>query len=231
VKSCSLSVLGFQVACSIAALAAPSTVIPDPKPVAEAFCRAEYEGNDASAAEMVTISKVRQAELRKAFHAKHPGEPLPIADMIGGTFYSEPVLVVRSYRIVDQVGQGDTSTAQVEYVVCGEFKSGKDDRCATDFVAYDNKIQKEALKFRFSDGKNGMGWIRHTNWYVEDPPVPKVSVDALLRLCKKQLETFQGTAQRLKERGQAVPPNITWGNETYGRKVKSLESISALPAK
>jgi hypothetical protein len=221
--------LSCQIVLISLAWAAPATAPPDPRPTIEEFCKAQFDGEDTAAAGMITLSKARQDQLRQSFQAEHPGEPLPLADMIGGNYPCQSVVVVGSYRVLGEASHGNTATAQVEYVVYGAFKLGIDDHCATEFIANYSKAQRLTLRLRFSNGEDGLGGIRRTNWYVEDPPTPRVSLEALLTLCKTRQERFRDIAQGLKDRGKPVPPNIAWGIATYGRKAQILSSLKASP--
>jgi hypothetical protein len=194
---------------------------PDPRPTLEAFCKAEFDGNE-DAYTMVTLSALRQA----AFHKKFPGENISIGNMISGPYDCAPVLVARSYRVLGLTVKGKTAVAEVEYEVAGEFRRLKENLCANEFISYGKKTQRETLNLRYSNGKNGMGWIRGTAWYVEDPPNPKVSIVAMLSICQKKLNNYRSIASNEQRGGRAVPSNITEGIEIFEKKVQILQGLS-----
>jgi len=187
----------------------------------EAFCKAEFDGNE-DAYTMVTLSALRQA----AFHKKFPGENISIGNMISGPYDCAPVLVARSYRVLGLTVKGKTAVAEVEYEVAGEFRRLKENLCANEFISYGKKTQRETLNLRYSNGKNGMGWIRGTAWYVEDPPNPKVSIVAMLSICQKKLNNYRSIASNEQRGGRAVPSNITEGIEIFEKKVQILQGLS-----
>jgi hypothetical protein len=185
----------------------------------EAFCKAEFDGNE-DAYTMVTLSALRQA----AFHKKFPGENISIGNMISGPYDCVPVSVVRSYRVLGLTVKGKTAVAEVEYEVAGDFRRLKENLCANEFISY-SKTQRETLNLRYSNGKNGMGWIRGTAWYVEDPPDPKVSIVAMLSICQKKLNNYRSIASNEQRGGRAVPSNITEGIETFEKRVQILQGL------
>ena len=201
------------------------SVRPDPRPTLEAFCKAEFECNEDSYA-MVTLSKAHQALIRN----KYPGEQLSIGDMIAGSYSCDHVMVASSYHILGITVAGITAKAEVEYAIVGEFKNKKGDSCADEFLPGTSKVQRVTMTLRYDNGKNGMGWIRGTAWYVEDPPVPKVSVEGLLLVCQKQLDKYRIIAKNAQKKGIDIPNNIRQGIETFEKKCGILNKMKSREA-
>lgn len=199
-------------------LAKPS-FLPDPRTTVEAFCKAEFEGNEDSYT-MVTLSKRRQILISK----KYPGEHLSIGDMITGSYACDPVVVVNSYRILGITVEGSTAKAEVEYEIIGEFKDVQGNRC-TDNFALGKQVQRVTLILRYANGKNGMGWIRGTAWYIEDPSIPKVSASALMLTCQKKLEGYRNIAKKAQKKGLDIPTNIKQGIEIFEKKYEILNNL------
>jgi len=217
----SLKVMAVFIVVAASLFSAKAPTRPDPRPTLEAFCKAEFDGNE-DAYTMVTLSSLRQA----AFHKKFPGENISIGDMISGPYNCVPVVVVRSYRILGLTVKGSTATAEVEYEVAGEFKRLEENLCANEFVSHGKNAQRETLKLRYSNGKNGMGWIRGTAWYIEDPPDPKVSIAAMLRISQKELGKYRSIATNEQKGGRPVPSNITGGIALFEKKVQAIQKMS-----
>lgn len=212
--------------CGLRAVGTP--VLPDPRTTLEAFCKAEFEGSD-NAFWIKTISNAKMAEFSKRNH----GERISPGELISVPYFCSPIAVIRSFRIVELRVTGQRAIGIIEYEVCGKIERSDENECANTITIFGNKIIRESLKLVFADGKNSMGGKddRGRTWYIEDPPFPKVSVETILRLCKKQQEDFQNIAKTLQARGRPVPPNITLGINTFERKVKALESLDLQPSK
>ena len=202
-------------------LAATPRPYPDPRATIEAFCKSEFDGNE-DAFTMVSLSLARQKE----FHKKYPGEIISIGNMISGPYDSIPVQVVNSYRITNLTVTEDTAVATVDYDVVGEFKNDDKSNCANKFVLSDNKLNNVLIKLRYNNGKNGMGWIRGRAWYIEDPSCPKISKEALLRLCLKKVAEFQEIGKIEKREGRPVLSNIASGIKIYKEKADVLQNLN-----
>ena len=171
---------------------------------------------------MVELSKGRQKDIKRHYNVS----TLRLGDMIAGSYTCDPAWIISSYRIMGLNAKENTVTATVEYEVLGKFGKRSETGCATEFIAQDVKLLKEQLKFHYSTGKNGMQWVRGTAWYVEDPPQPKISCGAMLRLCKQKVEEFEAIAKRMRKEGKPVLSNITHGIETYEKKVSVLQKLA-----
>ena len=192
----------------------------DPRSTVEAFCKAEFDGNE-DAYTMVTLSKGQQAKFRKELG----NEKVSVGNMIAIPFNCAPLMIVSSYRVIGIRTHGATATAEVEYDVVGEFKRDREGVSASTMTSYKCKKVNEILKLRYSDGKNGMGWIRGIAWYLEDPPIPKVSIVAMERICQKELDKYKLIEGRAEKMSIKVPSNILLGISTFQKKIESLRLL------
>lgn len=216
-RKCGLAGLGFS-ACLVGATPEPKG---DPRGTLDAFCTAEAHGDEAGVFGMMGLSVRRQNEIRK----RHPGEPMSVQDMISSTsFTCGPVLVIHAFRVVGFAVHGSEATAEVEYRLAGAFEGGSEGGCAQRYFPREGSLIRETLRLRYGNGSQGMGW-RREGWYVQDPAIPKVSVEALLRLCRAESDKYRSIAADLRARGRAVPSNISDGLKHYEAKVHVLESI------
>lgn len=215
----------FLVATSCAVAISQEQVKPaqrtEPRITLKSFCEGVFNANEEDYLQMIILSGKRQKEIQK----QYPNDHLSISEMIrDGSVVGDPAVLVTSYKIKKIEVSGDTATGEVDYEVVGEFKQGSMNRIATEFYSAKQRTIHEVIKLRYGSGTNSMG-ARGIAWYVEDPPVPKVSVIAMTRRCRKELETFQGIANNAKKRGEQIPSNITWGISTFEKKLQALQSI------
>lgn len=129
----------------------------DPKAVLEAFCKASYEGDEDQWHRLVEFSPMRQKKVQSELRKQDPSSHLSASDMIlNVAFSSDPIVVVRSYRILGISVKGDTATAEVEYEVVGEFTKAEHTQVADRFTVENAKTQKETVKIKWSKGKKPM---------------------------------------------------------------------------
>lgn len=193
----------------------------NPRATLEAFCEAEYNG-DEDAYTLMTLSRARQLEITNKF----PGTSLTLLDMVTGSYSCDPVVVVRAYRILSLSVEGNRAVAEVEYEVAGTFQRVNGSICAYRFVVPVLRILTERLTLQFEEASHGLGWARGRAWYVEDPPTPKVSIKALLRLCQKKRDSFLSIARKTHQHGQPVLSTISAVLATYEEKVQVLQKLA-----
>ena len=192
----------------------------EPLGTVEAFCEAEFRG-DENAYTLMTLSKAKQLEILSRF----PGTSLSLLDMVTGSYSCDPVMVIRAYRILGLAVEGNRAVADVEYEVAGEFMRVNNSICAYKFVVPVLRIHQERLTLQYDDGRHGLGWLRDKAWYVEDPPTPKVSIKALLRLCMKKRDSFLSIARKTQQQGEPVLSTIAAVLATYEEKVQVLQRL------
>lgn len=192
----------------------------NPRATLEAFCEAEYNG-DEDAYTLMTLSRARQLEITNKF----PGTSLTLLDMVTGSYSCDPVVAVRAYRIMSLTVEGNQAVAEVEYEVAGEFRRANNSICAYKLAVPALRILTERINLQYDDGGHPPGRTRDRAWYVEDPPIPKVSIRALLRHCLKKRESFQSIARKTRQHGQPVLSTIAAVLATYEEKVQVLERL------
>lgn len=191
-----------------------------PRTTLEAFLAAEFNG-DEDAYALMSLSRAKQAEITDRF----PGTSLTLLDMVTGSYSCDPVMAVRAYRIMDLTVEGNRATAEVEYEVEGEFKRMHNSICAYKFVVPPLRTLQVSLTLQYDAGGRGQGWRRDKAWCVEDPPIPKVSIKALLRHCLKKRDSFQAIARKTQQNGHPAPSTIAAVLATYEEKVQVLERL------
>lgn len=171
----------------------------------EAFCKYEFDGNDAQRIEMIDLSEKEYRRLKKEL--REDGNLL-----LAVYFQEDPATIVKGYKILSVVTKGSRGSAEIAYEVLGEVEGNRGK--ANKVVKSHEALRGVTLKL-VSDK-------RRRRWWIQDPPRPKVSKEAILRILKADLDRSKNTLERNK--GESLPHL----EELARREAEKIAAIEAL---
>lgn len=193
---CVVTLLTLTVLNAIPTFAETETVkedrINEVRSAVDAFCKAEFDGDDFN--QRVKLIKYSPAREKKEKKRTGPVSPW-VVFWDWDTYY-----IVSTYKVLNVDVNDDRAVATVEYKRLAESK-GKEK------IVLSGTVNDIVTLNLVRDGKQ---------WWIFDPPLPRISKDRLIKIYEDKLRRFDD-----KWRASA-------SNEQKKNHVKALEALNAL---
>ena len=170
----------------------------------EAFCQAEFMGNSGIRLDVVKYSKKR-----------HLVEKKRDSDFAGKALYwdNDPLYVVASYKIVDIEVAKDKKSAQATVAYKRLVRTEGDGVLKRKLIPDFMERDIVRLQLIYEDSK----------WWIFDPPLPRISLDAII-------QDYKGTLQDMGN-NWLERPDVSEAQKQYYRKrkqdLKILEGLKS----
>jgi len=187
----------WLIAYSILAFNTFAQEIPMPKTardVATAFIQGEFAyANEYELAKFIKLSPAKQAKFNKNFESLVNSRY---------TIHSTPLVVVESYQILDIQVEDNKATAITRFLRLA--RADGNSYKAQHLVV--ERPHEEIVKLNLIYDGN--------RWWVIDPPIPRISKEALINVYKARIEE-----------------NDAWDNPYTKKEVHALKLLKELPSK
>lgn len=176
----------------------------------EAFCSAEFDGKYQK--ERLDLFALSQRESRRREKARD-GDPVAVEVV---DFRSDPVDIVKAFKVTNLSLEAGTGQAEVEYTLLGSLRAPKGANLleATQVIKAARSSRRVTLRLAWTGTPK--------RWLVIDPPIPKVSREGILRIKNEFLNRVRKTLEA--NPGEPLPHLEAAAKRLTG-KIQAIEAL------
>jgi len=182
----------------------------DARKSVEAFCTAEFDGKYQK--ERLDLFELSKNESRRREKARN-GDPVAVEVV---DFRSDPVDIVKSFKVITVSLKDGTGQAEVEYALLGSLRIPKGANLleATQVIRESRSSRRVTLRLAWTGTPK--------RWLVIDPPIPKVSREGILRIQNESLNRVRKTLEA--NPGESLP-HLESAAKRLTDKIQAIEAL------